>query len=51
MKQYKSMWLLLAFLIVGNFALTSCVDYQDNPSGQGGGRKGQELRRAISSRS
>ena len=37
MKQFKSMWLLLAILFLGNFTLTSCVDNQDNPSGGGGG--------------
>ena len=37
MKHYRISWLLLAFLLLGNFTLTSCVDNQDNPSGGGGG--------------
>ena len=39
MKQYKTLWLLLAMIIVGGFTLTSCVDNQDNPSGDGGSDK------------
>ena len=39
MKQYKTLWLLLAMIIVGGFTLTSCVDSQDSPSSGGGSDK------------